>query len=202
MWVGRTYEEEENWKEEEMPEQRRPEPGRPTPARPAPARPAPARPAPARPAAPGPAPAKAAPAPVAVKSAAAAVSTRDVPIDSAEAQEQQTRRLAVFKRSSDLVGELNDMVVAIRQLENAQTEHKRTLDKLESQRGPLDAQRKKLQEEVDTATSDIGSLRASIESLTKKRAGLEESTGHHRRERSEHVAAIAGFSAEKEGLIT
>jgi chromosome segregation ATPase len=99
------------------------------------------------------------------------------------------------------VAELNDMVVAIRQLESAQTELRRTLDKLEAQRGPLEAQRKKLQEEVDDATKDISTLRASIEELTKRRAALEESLGHRRRERSEHVAAIAGFKAEKEGLI-
>ena len=137
-----------------------------------------------------------------VKSAARAVSSKDAAIDSAEAQEQQTRRLAVLKRSTDLVAELNDMVVAIRQLENAQTELIRTLDKFERQRGPLEAQRKKLQEEVDDATKDISTLRASIEELTKRRAALEESLGHRRRERSEHVAAIAGFQAEKEGLIT
>ncbi len=157
--------------------------------------------APARAATPAAAPAKAAPA-RAAPAGLASVSSKDVAIDSAEAQEQQTRRLARLKRSLDLVNELNDMETDIRRLENTQTELNQALDKFERQRGPLEKQRKTLQDEVDKATKDIGGLRASIEKLTTSRAGFEESIGHRRRERSEHVAAIAGFKAEKDGLIT
>ncbi len=174
-------------KGKKMPE-RKPEPPRAVPPRAAPAAAAPQRAAPARPAPP--------------KIASAALNPKDVPIDSAEAQEQQTRRLARLKRSLDLVNELNDMEIDIRRLENTQTELRQSLDKFERQRGPLENQRKTLQDEVDKATKDIGGLRSSIEKLTTSRAGLEESIGHHRRERSEHVAAIAGFKAEKDGLIT
>jgi hypothetical protein len=175
---------------EKMPEKKA-EP--PRPAAPKSAAPAPAasRPAAAKPASSS-----------GSRSAAAPVSPKDVAIDSAEAQEQHTRRLARLKRSQDLVNELTDMEADIRRLENAQTELRRALDKFETQRGPLEKQRATLQGEVDKATKDISTLRASIEKLTTQRAALEESIGHRRRERSEHVAAIAGFKAEKDGLIT
>ena len=174
---------------EKMPEKKA-EPPRPAAPVPAP-RPAAARPAPAKPASSS-----------VGRSAAPPVSSKDVAIDSAEAQEQHTRRVARLKRSQDLVGELTDMEGDIRRLENAQTELKRSLDKFEAQRGPLEKQRATLQDEVDKATKDISTLRASIEKLTAQRAGFEESIGHRRRERSEHVGAIAGFKAEKDGLIT
>ena len=166
-------------------------------------KPEPPRAAPPRAAAPVAAPPRAAPVrPAPAKVVGAVVSSRDVPIDSPEAQENQTRRLARLKRSLDLVNELNDMETDIRRLENTQTELRQALDKFERQRGPLEKQRKTLQDEVDKATRDIGTLRTSIEKLTTSRAGFEESLGHRRRERSEHVAAIAGFKAEKDGLIT
>ena len=182
-------------KEKKMPE-RRPEPPRAVPPKAASPAAAPAAAVPPRAAPARPAPARAAPAGIAV------VSAKDVPIDSAEAQENQTRRLARLKRSLDLVNELTDMETDIRRLENTQTELRQALDKFERQRGPLEKQRKALQDEVDKATKDITALRSSIDKLTTTRAGLEESIGHRRRERSEHVAAIAGFKAEKDGLIT
>jgi prefoldin subunit 5 len=170
---------------EKMPEKKAepPKPAAPTPAAPKPAAPKPASSSTGR-------------------STAPVGNSKDVAIDSAEAQELHTRRLARLKRSQDLVNELTDMEADIRRLENAQTELRRTLDKFETQRGPLEKQRATLQDEVDKATKDISMLRSSIEKLTTQRAALEESIGHRRRERSEHVAAIAGFKAEKDGLIT
>jgi hypothetical protein len=152
----------------------------------------------ARPAAPAARPA----APAAHPAGGAVINPKDERISAADAQEQHQRRLAVLKRSQDLTQETHDTEIEIRRLENVQGELQRNLDQLDARRNPLENHRKRLQDDVDNTTKEITGLRANIDKLTAERAKLEESVGRRKRERSEHVGAIAHFKAERESLIT
>ena len=172
-----------------MPESR-PQPSRPQPSRPEPSRPEPAKSAPAKTAG------------VAPRVGVPALNPKDDDLDSAQAQEKHQRRLALLKRSQDLTQESYDTEVEIRRLENVEAELQRNLNQLEAHREPLDGQRQHLQDEVDTTAKEIAGLRGNIEKLTGQRANLEESVGKRKKERSEHVAALSHFKAEKESLIS
>ncbi len=167
-----------------------------------PEQPKPVRPEVRKPVAPPARPAPTAAKPVASKPAVPTLSSKDASISDSAAQEKHTRRLALIKSSQDLGQESMETEVEIRKHEVQQAELKRNLDRLESQRSPLEEQRQTLQDEVDSTSKDIATHRAEIDKLTTRRASLEESVGGRKKERSEHVAAIARFKAEKERLIS
>lgn len=128
------------------------------------------------------------------------LSPKDLALSTADAQEKHQRRVALIKRNQDLVKESVDTEVEIRRLETVNGELSRQLDNLGEQRSTLDGNRKRLQADVDQV--GVSALRKRSEDLAAQRSSLEEQVGRRKKERSEHVAAIARFKAEREGLIS